>query len=342
MANTTRPLTNTEVKQAKARDKEYNLSDGSGLALRVKPNGSKLWLFNYSRPFTKKRANIGLGAFPSLSLAEARKQREEFRSLLVQDIDPKEYRDEQEAKSQEKYKNTLEHITKLWLETKTNTVSESHKSDILRSLEIHVFPALGSFPLHKIKAKNVIEVIRPVATKGSLETVRRLCQRLNEIMTYSVNSGLIEANCLSGIAKAFAPPKTTNMPTIRPEELPTLMKTISRASIKFTTRRLIEWQLHTMVRPSEAAGARWDEIDLNELIWSIPAERMKKKRDHIVPLTKQTMEILEEMKPISQHRKTKGVRVNDFPTLSDKPPISDHLLASSGSLDVLFAFQFVS
>ena len=121
-------------------------------------------------------------------------------------------------------------------------------------------------------------------------------------MTYAANTGLIDSNTLTGINQAFEAPKTTNMPTLKPEELPELMKAINTASIKIVTRILIQWQLHTMVRPSEAAGAKWSEIDFEKRLWSIPAERMKKKRDHLVPLTNEMFNLLKTIKPISGHR----------------------------------------
>ena len=302
MARTTRPLTNTEIRQAKPKDKEYNLADGGGLAIRIKPVGTKSWFFNYSHPHTKKRNSLSLGAFPELPLADARKKAQEYRSLLVKQIDPKENREELKTRNQEAYSNTLKHVAAQWLEVKKTTVSADHAHDTWRSLELHVFPSLGNIPIHKIKAKNTIEVLQPIAKKGSLETVKRVCQRLNEVMIYSVNSGILDVNPLAGIYKAFGSPEKRNLPTIKPDQLPELMKAIGRANIKFTTRRLIEWQLHTMVRPSEAAGTRWEEIDIRNKLWTIPAERMKKKRQHSVPLTKQTLELLEEMKPVSGHR----------------------------------------
>lgn len=182
---------------------------------------------------------------------------------------------------------------------KKTTVSENHATDSWRSLELHIFPNLGKVPIHKITAIKTIEVIEPIAAKGSLETVKRLCQRLNEIMVYAVNTGIIPNNPLTGINKAFQLPVKQHLPTLTPEQLPELMSTLSRASIKLTTRRLIEWQLHTMVRPSEAAGTRWDKIDFDNGLWNIPVERMKQKKAHIVPLTPQCLAILEVMKPIS-------------------------------------------
>jgi len=302
MTRTTKPLTNTEVKQAKPKDKEFSLADGNGLALRIKPNGSKLWIFNYYRPHTKKRANLSFGPYPNLTLAEARNKRSNAQKLLSQNIDPKENRDDKAAAQQQAHNNTFEHIAGQWLEVKQSQVSPSHAEDIWRSLQLHIFPTLGKLPLHKISAPKAINTLKPIAAKGSLETVKRLCQRLNEITTYAVNSGLMEANPLSGISKAFQAPIKRNMPALRPDELPELLQTISRASIKLVTRSLIHWQLHTMTRPSEAAGARWDEIDFDKALWNIPAERMKKARPHSVPLSAQALDILEQVHPISGHR----------------------------------------
>jgi len=148
----------------------------------------------------------------------------------------------------------------------------------------------------------VIELLRPLETKGSLETVKRLTQRLNEIMTYGVNSGMIFANPLNGIRAVFKKPKKQNMAALRPEELPELMVAIANASIKRTTRFFIEWQLHTMTRPAEAATTSWADINLDKKLWTIPAERMKKRRAHIIPLTDHTLARLETIRPYSDHR----------------------------------------
>lgn len=299
MARTTKPLANTEVKQAKPKEKVYTLSDGGGLQLRVKPNGSKLWLLDYLRPYTKKRTSLSFGSYPAISLADARSKRATARELLAKEIDPKEHRDEASRLNDIAHNNTLEHIAEKWLAVKKTTVSENHATDSWRSLELHIFPNLGKVPIHKITAIKTIEIIEPIAAKGSLETVKRLCQRLNEIMVYAVNTGIIPNNPLTGISKAFQLPVKQHLPTLTPDQLPELMSTLSRASIKLTTRCLIEWQLHTMVRPSEAAGTRWDEIDFDNGLWNIPVERMKQKKAHIIPLTPQCLAILEVMKPIS-------------------------------------------
>lgn len=299
MSRKATPLTNTQVKNAKPRDKEYNLSDGSGLALRVKPNGSKLWVFNYFRPVSRRRANLGFGSYPEVSLADARKRRQSARELLAKDIDPKQHREEKRREIKEADSQTLERIIERWFAVKRKGISASYAEDIIRSLRNHLLPKLGSWPLHKITAPLVIDTLKPLADSGKLEAVKRISQRLNEIMVYAVNTGIIQHNPLAGIRHAFETPTVTNNPTLKPEELPELMQALNRASIRLVTRCLIEWQLHTMTRPGEAAGARWDEIDRENLEWIIPAERMKKRREHRIPLTQQAMRLLEEIEPIT-------------------------------------------
>ncbi|QIA64019.1 tyrosine-type recombinase/integrase [Vibrio astriarenae] len=301
MARITKPLTNTEIKQAKAQEKQYTLSDGGGLFLRVRPNNSKNWLLSYYHPLTKKRLVIGFGMYPAVTLQEARVKRDDAKSLLAKGIDPKSHRDQALSQAIHSNNNSLASIADKWFLVKKTKVTDSYADDIWRSLELHVFPTLGAIPINEIEAPRVIEKLEPLAAKGSLETVKRVCQRLNEIMVFAVNTGVIHSNPLQGIKAAFASPKKTHMPTLAPNELPKLMKALSTASIKTTTRCLIHWQLHTMVRPNEAAGARWEEIDYDNNLWTLPAERMKKGKAHVVPLTNSTLELLQIMKPISGH-----------------------------------------
>ena len=306
------PLTDKKIKAAAIKDKDYVLSDGDGLQLRVRSYGSKAWNFNYKHPLSKKRININIGKYPGVSLVNARKKAVGYRDLLAQDIDPKENRDQKLNEEKAITEHTVKNIALEWYELKKHSVTEDYAKDIWRSLERHIFPKLENTPISNITAPMVIELLRPIEANGNLETVKRLTQRLNEIMTYAVNGGIIFSNPLSGIKANFKKPKKSHMLALKPEELPELMIAIANASIKRTTRCLIEWQLHTMTRPSEAAGAKWEEIDLENNIWTIPAERMKKRREHVVPLTEQALALIEVMKPISAHR--------DFLFPSDRNP----------------------
>jgi integrase len=295
-------LSELKIKSAKPAEKDYVLFDGGGLQMRVRSNGSKLWNFNYRHPVTKKRINMGLGTFPEVSLAQARKGSIAAREILAQGIDPKEQRDAVLQAKQAETEHTFQNVATEWFELKKDAVTPAYAEDIWRSLTLHVFPDLATTQISAISAPQVINLLRPLETKGSLETVKRLSQRLNEIMTYGVNSGLIHANPLSGIRSVFKKPKKKNMAALAPDELKELMVAIANASIKRTTRCLIEWQLNTMTRPAEAATTRWADIDFEKKIWTIPAERMKKRRVHIVPLTDQALALLEAIKPYSGHR----------------------------------------
>lgn len=317
MARTTRSLTNTEVLRAKALEKDLTLHDGDGLFLIVKTSGKKLWRFRYQRPATKQRTMMGLGAFSALSLADARGLRADYLALLANGIDPQIQAEVAEEQQQIALDSIFSTVAANWFKLKSKSVTPDYAKDIWRSLEKGVFPAIGEIPVQQIKARKLVEALEPIKARGALETVRRLVQRINEIMIYAVNTGLIDANPASGVGMAFERPQKQNMPTLRPEELPKLMRSLVMSNLSVSTRCLIEWQLLTLVRPSEASGARWAEIDLDAKLWTIPAERMKAKREHIVPLSSQALEILEVMKPISAHRE------HVFPSRNDpKQPMN--------------------
>ncbi|MDE1220209.1 integrase domain-containing protein [Vibrio aestuarianus] len=296
------PLTSTQVKQAKPKDKEYSLSDGDGLSMRIKPNGAKSWIFNYYRPYTKKRANLSFGVYPAVSLADARAKRGEAKGLLAQNIDPQAHKSEQEQAKREIIENTFGVMAQKWLELKRQQVKPETADKAYRALEKHILPHLERMPLEEIKPKHIIQILDPVRAKGNLETVKRLCRIINEIMRLAVAGGLIEVNYLADVTKMFPPPQRKNMASITPERLPDLMRTLNKASITITTRCLLEWQLHTMTRPNEAATVEWKHIDFENAMWEIPADIMKMKRPHKVPLSPQSIQILETMRPISGHR----------------------------------------
>ena len=303
MARTTKKLTNTEVQQAKPKAKQYNLVDGDGLMLRVMPNGTKSWFFNYYHPHTKKRKNIGFGKYPETTLAEAREKRLSARKLVANNIDPKYQKEQTAREEQEALENTFGLFASKWYQLKLQTVKKETADKSRQILEKHVLPSLAPIPVHHLTPKMVIDILKPIEAKGSKETVKRLCRTINEIMRLALASGHIEINYLADITKLFAPPTKQNMATITPDRLPELMQSLSTASIMLVTRCLVKWQLHTMTRPAEAAKAEWSEIDIDNGIWIIPAERMKMGRPHSIPLTPQTLALLELLRPISGHRK---------------------------------------
>ncbi|HCI6404680.1 TPA: tyrosine-type recombinase/integrase [Klebsiella variicola subsp. variicola] len=302
MARITRPLTNNEILKAKPREKDFTLHDGDGLFLLVKTSGKKLWRFRYQRPVSGSRTNLSLGSYPALTLAAARQIRDQHLTTLAQGMDPQQQQELASEQRQIELDSIFSTVAANWFQIKSRSITEDYAKDIWRSLDKDVIPTIGSIPVQEIKARTIVEALEPIKARGALETVRRLVQRINEIMIYAVNTGLIDANPASGVGMAFEKPKKQNMPTLRPEELPRLMRSLVMSNLSVATRCLIEWQLLTLVRPSEASGARWAEIDLDAKLWTIPAERMKAKREHIVPLSQQALDVLEVMKPISAHR----------------------------------------
>jgi len=302
MPRTTKPLSDTQIRQAKPKAKEYTLWDGGGLCLRIKPNGSRSWIYSYYRPTNGKRANLSLGQYPAVSLALARQFRQEQQSVLGRGLDPSIYKSEQLQQSRLAHANTLQQVSNEWLIVKRTKVTKDYAKDVERSLEKHIFPTLGKVPIHELGARQTIEVLKPISASGALETVKRLCQRLNEIMDFAQLTGYVNANTLTGISKAFEAPRKQHLPALQPSELPELLDRLSMANIKISTRCLIEWQFHTMTRPSEAAGTTWEEIDLEKGLWRIPAERMKKRKPHTVPLSPQALLILKRMQAISSNR----------------------------------------
>lgn len=312
------------------------LSDGNGLQLRVMPNGTKSWRWIYKSPSTKKQSRISLGTYPSLSIANARKICREYKELTSQGIDPKEFKQKEHDEHLALTENTLFNVSLSWFEKKKTEVTEDYAQDIWRSLQLHVFPELANKPISTLTAQQVIQVLKVVEAKGSSETVRRLCQRLNEIQTYAVNSGIADSNPLSGIKAAFYKPQKQHMKALTPEELPELMSAIANASIKRTTRCLIEFQLHTMTRPNEAAGAKWEEFDFINNIWTIPASRMKKRREHRIPLAKEVIFLLKTMEQYS------GKREYVFPADRDPTRPTNSQTANAALKRMGFAGRLVS
>ncbi|MDK9421676.1 integrase domain-containing protein [Pectobacterium carotovorum] len=302
MARLTKPLTDTEIKTAKPKEVDYTLHDGEGLQLLIKTNGKKVWQYRYFRPFTQKRAKLTFGPYPEVTLADARQRRREARTLLTKDIDPYEHQHSLRKQALEAKSNTFKIVAEQWLQLKKSSITADYASDIWRSLEKDIFPAIGEMSITDIKARTLVHAIQPVQARGALETVRRLCQRINEVMIYAMNVGLIDAAPSVNISKAFEKPQKKHMPSIRPDQLPQLMQTMRLANIELPTRCLFMWQLLTLTRPAEASDTRWQEIDLDAREWRIPAERMKMKRIHIVPLSEQALAILELMRPLSSHR----------------------------------------
>ncbi|WP_392564740.1 integrase domain-containing protein [Orbus wheelerorum] len=321
------PLTDTQIKSFKPTNKDKKHFDGGGLFLLVKVNAVKVWRLKYNNPLTKKENLLTFGNYPEISLQQARKLRDEARELINQGIDPKEYKKELEQQKQIQLNNSFYAIAQRWFAFKTEQgLEEQTLKKAWRSLENHVFPYIKDIPINQVTAIKAINALQPLNNNNKYETVKRVCRRINEIMYYAVNMGIIDSNPLARITDVFNSPKVKNQPTIAPTELPEFMKALSLASIELQTRCVIEWQLLTLTRPNEAVGAKWSEIDLDNRLWSIPAERMKMDRAHNIPLSQQAVNIL----TIMSYTKEKGDFV--FPTA--RPPYDKPMSSQTANMAI--------
>lgn len=195
-------------------------------------------------------------------------------------------------------------VARKWLEEKKRTsgISEDHAADIWRSLECNVFSGLDNVPIKEIRPKLLKQQLDPIEQRGVLETLRRIISGLNKIFRWAATEELIEFNPADNLAQRFRKPKKQNMPALPPSELPRFLATLNNASVRMQTRLLIEWQLLTWVRPGEAVKARWSDIDTVNGVWNIPADFMKIKKIHKVPLSREALRILETLKSLSGHR----------------------------------------
>lgn len=327
MAVKTTPLTDTQIKALKATSKDKKYFDGGGLFLLVKSTGVKLWRFKYKKPISHKETLLSFGKYPETSLQQVRKQRDEARELIKQGIDPQHHKAEQEQRKQETCNNTFYAMAEKWFKFKTEQgLEEQTLKKAWRSLENHVFPYIKDIPINQVTAIKAINALQPLNNNNKYETVKRVCRRINEIMYYAVNMGIIDNNPLAKITDVFNSPKVKNQPTIPPTELPQFMQALAMAKIELQTRCVIEWQLLTLTRPSEAVGAKWEEINLDKKLWSIPAERMKMDRPHNIPLSPQAIKILEIMKSIN-HK-------SEFVFQTARPPYNKPMSSQTANMAI--------
>lgn len=303
MARKIKPLSAMEVKEAKPKDREYSLPDGYGLLLRVRPTGSKTWLFNYSIPLTKKRTNLKIGSFPEISLAQARAKREEFRALLAQGIDPQAEQKRQAEEAESKQRDTFYLMAESYF---GGIYQQKAKNDETRAknwarLEKHIFPYLADVHVSEIKVKNLVEIYEKVSDRSN--TLKKLHQLVSAIMDHAITKGVIEShNCRLAIKSFHIQPSKPN-PTIKIDELKQLFSDLDQSNISKQTYLLICWSFLTALRPNEAVNTQWAEFDFKAKLWHIPKERMKgqadKKRPHTIPLSRQALQILAIMKPLA-------------------------------------------
>lgn len=306
MARVTTELNATQIKNAKPQDKDYKLMDGKGLFLIVKKSGSKLWRFRYKKPITGKESDLGIGSYPEINLAQARAIREEYRGLLADGIDPQTHRKQLEAEALAEKENTFLAVASKWLDKCESRVANGEIQSLTVKknwgiIERYLFPSLKNTPVSEITPKLVIGALEIARERGIGDTLKRAIRLLNEVLNFAVNADLIEFNKCLNVGANFSIAKPEHQPTIHPKELPHFLAALRDYNLSIQTKLLIKWQLLTITRPQEASAAQWSEIDLEAKTWTIPANRMKMKRPHVIPLSRQAISILEKMRKLTGH-----------------------------------------
>lgn len=292
-------LTDMKCKSAKPKEKAYKLFDGQGLYLDVRPTGSKYWRLKYH--LNSKEKLLALGVYPNVSLQAARDKRYHAKELIEQGIDPSLDKRKSKALANEKADNTFEAVAREWYELNKSKWSERYAEGVINRLETYIFPEIGNYPITDIEPPILLQAIRKIENRPAIEIAKRQNQKCGEIFQYAISCGKGVRNPALDIVKALKPQKTENYASFDIKELPEFLNILERneARLYKSTHNAIKLIMFTFVRTSELINARWEEIDLDKKEWIIPAERMKMKKGHIVPLSSQAVEIFKEQKKVS-------------------------------------------
>ena len=288
------PLTNLKVTKAKPKEKPYKLADERGMYLLVQPKGGKWWRLDYR--FQGKRKTLSLGTVPDVSLKEARRKRDEARSILEDGADPSYYRASAKAVSEDSF----EAVAREWFEKYRGQWAKSHAVKVLSRLEKDLLPWVGSRPIDAIEPPELLRVIRRVENRGALETAHRIQQIASRVFRYAVATGRCNRDPTADLKGALPPNRSNHFATITdPKEIGELLRAIDGYQGSLITRCALQLAPLVFVRPGELRHAEWREISLNNAEWRLPPAKMKMRRDHIVPLSRQALSILEELNPLT-------------------------------------------
>jgi integrase len=291
-------LTDTRVRNSKPQAKSYKLSDGGGMYLLVKPSGARYWRLDYR--LAGKRRTLALGVYPITTLSGARTQRDEAHRLLARDIDPNATKKAKRRAAKIARENTFESIAREWIANQRHRLSPRYSALILARLEADIFPQIGARPIAEIDAPELLDVLRKVERRGVIETARRLRQICGQVFRYSVASGRAKYDPSVDLRGALkSPGRSRGHKAMLLNDVPAFIRGLKTYDGDPRTRLALELTILTFARTTELRAARWSEIenlDSNEPLWRIPAERMKMRREHIVPLAPQSVAVLRELR----------------------------------------------
>lgn len=317
-------LNDKQCRNAKAKDKPYKLSDGHSLFLHIMPDGAKHWRYRYR--YLGKENMLSFGPYPLITLAEARDKREEARKLLLTGQDPSAVKKDIKRQALEEAKNTFRAVALEWHENQLDKWTPKHGVNVMRKLEMDIFPYIGSTPINKITPPMLLnDVLRKIEKRGALDTTARAKQICGQIFRYGIATGKCDRDPSSDLRGALKVGKTKHFAALDIKEMPEFLQCLERnqARLFSRTQRAIRLLMLTFTRTTELIHAKWGEFDLEAGMWEIPAERMKMGNPHLVPLSKQAIAILKEQYAETGHLKTDWI----FPSQnSPQTPMSNNTI----------------
>ncbi|WP_104657000.1 tyrosine-type recombinase/integrase [Ralstonia insidiosa] len=291
------PLTDAAIRNAKPTAQPYKLSDGGGMYLHVHPNGSRYWRMAYR--IGGKQKVFAIGVYPAVTLAEARQIRDDAKKLVKQGVDPVAERKRAVKLAADERGNTFEAIAREWHQTKLASWTASHATKILGSLEADIFPTLGDSPLTSVTAPRLLDALRMIEKRGALEVAGRVLQRCSAVFRYAIATGRGTYNPATDLRGALKTPEKRHYAALGHADLPEFMQKLASYDGDLQTRLAMQLLALTFVRTGELRAAQWTEFDLEGAEWRIPAERMKMRESHIVPLSQQAVDILHRLRAIN-------------------------------------------
>ncbi len=293
-------LSEATVRNSKPKSRPYKLSDGEGLFLLILPSGGKYWRMRYK--FAGKEKLLAFGVYPEVTLEAARKRRAETKTLLAGGNDPGDVKKEEKRKIMLQRSNLFEYVAQEWFETRRHEWKPSSTRTKRVYLDNYLLRQLASKPVAEIKAPELLDMLRAIESRGTLDTARRVMQMCSQIFSFAVATGRTEYNPVPDLRGALKTPVVKHHSFLRADELPMYLKKLSSYDGCLLTKLALRLLLLTFVRTRELRGAEWKEIDWEKAQWRIPAERMKMKEEHIVPLAVQSIKVLRELEKVSGHR----------------------------------------
>ena len=316
------PLTDTAIRNAKSHSKQYKLTDEKGMYVLVKKAGK---YFRLDYRFAGKRKTFSLGVYPDVKLAEARKKRDDARKLIANDVDPAQMRKATKVMQVEQAENNFEAVAREWWIKQSSTWAQSHSTKIIRRFELYIFPWLGGRPISDITPPELLAVLRKIESRGIQETAHRAMQSCGQVFRYAIATGRAGRDPSADLRGALAPVKHGRMATItEPKKIGALLRAIDGYEGTPVAKCALNLAPLVFVRPGELRHAEWSEIDIENADWRIPAEKMKMKDPHIVPLSKQAVTLLMEIQPIT------GLGRYVFPSIrTNSRPMSDNTVLAA-------------